>query len=242
MSVFRFFSIHTALLTSITISLSACPDPEDDDREAAEDATDSSVDAEDGSTGLPTPSESTGTADPGDSTGSAVEDSGSAGESESGGEIDIAALYECEETELMPAPFVGAAVDPATGELTGLDQGDYVVHTTQILVRPDATSQMTFGELANGVTEQLMQTPGLKGFSFASEPNCGFLRTMGVWDSEAAMYTFVTSGAHAVAMTRAGDVAVTARVTHWTATSGTPTPTWEEAIATIANVEPGTYR
>lgn len=174
-----------------------------------------------------------------DTTAGAADDGTSAADSSGSGGPDIAALYDCEEPELMIAqPLAGPGIDPETGALLDPIAGEYIVHTTQILPKSDADSQQAFFGLVGAISAQLMQTPGLVGFSLAVEPNCAFARTLGVWESEEAMYAFVSSGAHLDAMGQTFDVGVTGRVTHWTATAEELPPSWESAVARLSEVDP----
>lgn len=170
----------------------------------------------------------------GSSSTTVAEDSGSTGE-----DVDLAELYGCEEPELaVLRPLAGPGYDPQTG-LVGEPQDSYVMHTTQIMLRPDGEAQGYFFELNDAVSQQLETTAGLVGYSLAIEPTCGFLRTMGVWESEEAMYGFVTSGAHLEAMSHSTEVAITGRVAHATVTpEQLQSDLWPTAIATIAEVAP----
>jgi hypothetical protein len=160
------------------------------------------------------------------------------GEGSSGGP-DLAELYACEEPELtILFPFGGPGFDSMTGELVEPIADEYVVSTTQLLPKADAASQQAFFELTEAVVVELMQTPGLLGAGFAQEPNCGFMRTLTVWESEQAMFAFVSSDAHVEAMSQTFVVGVTGRVTSWTAPADEMPPSWEGAIAKIAEVDP----
>ena len=187
-----------------------------------------------------TAAEDTGEA-PAESSGAApAESSGgdeTTGDETTGEPIDLDALYDCEDPDFQVIqPLMGPGIDPMTGTIIEPMQDAYVLHTTQILVKPDELDE--FLQLSGGVIEQLLQTEGLVGFALAQEPNCGFSRTMGVWESEQAMLAFVGSGAHAQAMVRTTDVSITGRTTAWTATAAEMPLTWEMALAAIADVEP----
>ena len=97
--------------------------------------------------------------------------------------------------------FAGPGYDPQNGPLDPV-QETYIVATTQILVKPE--EQMNFLQLTSEVAEQLAGAEGFVGHTLAIEPNCGFYRTMSVWRSEADMYRFVATGAHAKAMGQTG--------------------------------------
>lgn len=187
-------------------------------------------------------SDDTGEA-PGESSGEAPIGSSSSGAGEStgdettGGVIDVDALYDCEDLDFQVIqPLTGPGIDPMTGTLRGPMQATYVLHTTQILAKPEQLD--AFFQLSGAVIEQLLQSEGLVGFALAQEPNCGFSRTMGVWESEQAMLAFVGSEAHAQAMAHTTELSITGRTTAWTATADEMPLTWEMALAAIADVEP----
>jgi quinol monooxygenase YgiN len=127
-------------------------------------------------------------------------------------------LFDCKSEGFeVSRPLAGPGFDPEQGGLTGELQQSYLVHTTQIFVRPEKVDR--FYELAGPVLAQLAETPGLIGYSLAGDKKCGDERTFGVWANEEAMYKFVTTGAHAEAIPHALDVGYTGRVVHWTATA-----------------------
>ena len=180
----------------------------------------------------------TNTDDTGDSaaTGSSG-DVGSTGEPTTGGAVDPAALYKCEEVAFGSSPLAGPLFDAAKGGIQGTLQTDYVLHTTQIYIKPEMAQ--TFGELAMEISAQAAQTEGLIAFSVGSDNGCGVARTMGIWASEEAMYKLVTSEVHAKAMGMTTDLSYTGRVTHWSATAEEANAyTWDIARAKIADVEP----
>jgi quinol monooxygenase YgiN len=180
------------------------------------------------------PAESSGEAPAGSSSSGAGE---STGDETTGGAIDVDALYDCEDLDFQVIqPLTGPGIDPMTGTLLEPMQATYVLHTTQILVKPERLDE--FFQLSGAVIQQLLQSEGLVGFALAQEPNCGFSRTMGVWESEQAMFAFVGSEAHAQAMTHTTEVSITGRTTAWTATADEMPLTWEMALAAIADVEP----
>lgn len=226
------FQLALLSLASI-VALAGCTGG-DDEPEAADDTGGTTMTPadDDGSTGGDPDDTGGDTGDTGDSGDGASSTGGSGGP-------DLAELYACEEPDLaIVQPLVGPGFDPETGALLEPVADEYVLSTTQILPKPDSESQQAFFEISDGVIAQLMQTPGFLGFSLAAEPTCGFARTLTVWESEEAMYGFVSTGAHAEAMGQTFVVGVTGRVTSWTAPAEDVPPSWEEAIAKIAEVEP----
>ena len=127
-------------------------------------------------------------------------------------------LFACIDEEFnVNRPLAGNGYDAEQGGLIGSVQESYVVHTTQIFVPPEAETD--FFTVLGPVIAQLAETPGLVGYSLAGDAGCGDYRTLGIWESEEAMYDFVLSGAHAEAMPQTGTLSEAARVTHWTATA-----------------------
>lgn len=143
--------------------------------------------------------------------------------------------YDCVEPELqVGVPLAGPGYDPETGLID--PQDEYVAHTTQLLVAPEGMAM--FEEDIERILAQLMVTPGLVAVSFASEPTCGFVRTLGIWRSQEAMVAFVTSGAHADAMSNGMSYTITGRTTHWTVSSEEVPVPWEVAVERISDVPP----
>lgn len=171
-------------------------------------------------------SDSQGAQDASETTANASESTGT----------DWQAVFACVETDLQVVPLFGPGWDSESQSLIGEPKATYVVHTTQALVPEEQLPH--FEALSVGVAEQLMQTPGLIAIGFASEPNCGFERTMGVWESEQAMYAFVGSGAHAQAMAQTADLQAAGRVMHFeVSASELPIP-WDTLITRLSEVEP----
>lgn len=152
------------------------------------------------------------------------------------GEDPYAPLYACEEVGFAEqAPLSGPGYDAETG-FVGTPQSSYVVHTTQIYIRPD--KQGEFFLAAGKVANQLATTEGLVAFAVGTDDGCGVARTMGVWTSEEALYAFVGSGAHADAMAKTADLSFTGRTTHWDATpEDVQSLTWDVARAKLDAVD-----
>ncbi len=181
------------------------------------------------------PASSTASDEPVSDTGSTSEDA-SGDDSSSGPGLDVDALYDCVDPDFTVfTPLAGPGYDPQTGFTEPLAE-EYVVHTTQLLVKEEQFSE--FLTLSDQVTEQLQQTPGLVAVGIASDPNCGFQRTLGIWSSEADMYTFAATGAHAIAMSSALSISATGKVTHWTVAPEDGLITWEQAMERLSAVPP----
>lgn len=156
----------------------------------------------------------------------------------SGGGDPHAELYTCAEDNFqIGRPLSGTGFDAAQGGLINPTQATYVVSTTQIYISKEQSSD--FYDNVGAVIGQLTETPGLIALGLATDDTCGVNRTLGVWESEEAMYTFVASGAHAVAMEKTPTISLTGRVTHWTATVDEVNELdWDVARAKIADVDP----
>lgn len=129
-------------------------------------------------------------------------------------------------------PLAGPGYDPQAGLID--PQAQYVVTTTQALPRPDRVAE--FGQLAGAAAMAAAQSPGLVAMGFASEPNCGFQRTLTVWRNEDAMMAFVVSPAHVAAMTAADDVLLAGRTTRFTIAADKMPLGWDAALAALADV------
>jgi len=149
-----------------------------------------------------------------DDDGAVTSGGGGAGGSEA--TDPYAEMYACQETQFEAAkPLSGPGYDVATG-FVGTPQASYVVHATQIYIRPDQYDD--FYATAGKVVAQLAQTEGLVAFTLGDDEGCGVARTIGVWSSEEALYAFVATGAHAEAMSKTAVLSFTGRTTHWDAT------------------------
>jgi len=150
-----------------------------------------------------------------------------------------AELYACEETSFQAQPLSGPGYDAATG-FVGTPKSSYVVHTTQIYIRPE--KQGEFFQTAGKVAAQLGTTAGLVAFTVGTDSDCGVARTLGVWESEEAMYAFVGSGAHAEAMAKTASLSFSGRTTHWDATpEEVQALTWDDARGKLAEAESFDY-
>jgi quinol monooxygenase YgiN len=135
------------------------------------------------------------------------------------------------------SPLAGPRFDAGNGGIQGELQPGYVLHTTQIYIKPE--SAQTFVELAGQVSAEAQKIDGLVAYSVGSDSGCGVARTMGIWTSEEAMYQLVTSEAHGKAMAMTTALSYTGRVTHWTATAEEANAyTWDVARARLEGVEP----
>ncbi|ACY16828.1 hypothetical protein [Haliangium ochraceum] len=161
------------------------------------------------------------------------------GDTDPASDIDpaIAARFACDEVDFAPMPFQGPGVDPETGAFASLDNETYVVHTTHLLLKPGMAEKVY--ELSGPILADLMSRPGFVAVSLATSDTCGSVRTLGVWESEVAMYDFVFGEAHTAAMDQTTEVSESGRVTHWTLSADdVKSLTWDQARAEVAEVPP----
>lgn len=129
-------------------------------------------------------------------------------------EIDRAALLACESDDFVVGrPLTGPGLDE--NGFVGEPLASYVVHTTQIVYHPE--KEADFLQQSGAVMAQLASTEGIVAYGVALDPTCGDARTLGVWESEEAMYAFAGSGEHVRAMARTHELSAAGRVLHWTA-------------------------
>lgn len=158
-------------------------------------------------------------------------DASSTGDTTGGSTGDPQDAYACVEPELtVNIPLAGPGYDPDSGLVD--PQATYVLSTTQALPRPEKLAE--FGQLASAAGMAAAQTPGLVAISFASEPNCGFQRTLTIWRDKAAMMAFVVSPEHATAMNAASEVLLTGRTAHLTIDAAQVANGWEAALTAVA--------
>ena len=184
-----------------------------------------------GETGASSTSSASTTDEPDPSTGGST-----TGEPEptTGEAIDF---YACKETMFGGSPLAGPLYDAAKGGIQGELQGEYVLHTTQIYVKPEMGQK--FSELAQKIGEEAVGIDGLIGYAVGGDQGCGVARTMGIWTSEEAMYKLVSSPAHLEAMGLTTELSYTGRVTHWKVSAEEANAyTWDVARARVETVEP----
>jgi len=130
---------------------------------------------------------------------------GCGGNGNAGGGAADMALDPCSrgtvESDLKVTPWQGPGVD-ASGNLT---TGQYVVSSTYLRFKPDATAE--FVELFTPITTRLrMPTTGLVAMRFGFSAACNSGRTLSVWADQASMVSFVTGPEHSAAAARVGDI------------------------------------
>lgn len=137
------------------------------------------------------------------------------------------------EADLEGTPFMGPAADPETGELRLSSGPQYMVSSTYGVPVPGeggAPVTAEYDTIFAGVAEQLAKEPGLLAYKLASSDACASGRTLAVWESEEAMYAFVTSPAHVRAMQRVEAILQPGYgVTHWQADDSNQM-TFEEGV------------
>lgn len=172
-----------------------------------------------------------------DNAGDASSSSSAAADESSSTGSDLDALYDCVDPGIVEArPLVGPGFDPAMGGLVAPLQDTYIVSSTQVLVKPEM--QNDFNELVGQVIAEIDGSDGMVAYSLSIEPTCGFARTLSVWRDAESMVAFATSDAHAMAVARTNEVAITGKVTHWTLAADAFPPTWDSAREELAKVTP----
>jgi hypothetical protein len=146
-------------------------------------------------------------------------------------------FYACEEVMFGAAPLAGPLWDADKGGIQGTLQAEYVVHTTQIYIKPESAQQ--FQELATEVIVAAQGIDGLVAISVGSDPGCGVARTMGIWASEESMYALVATEAHAKAMGMTQALSYTGKVAHWKVSAEEANAvSWDVVRAKLVDVEP----
>ena len=113
-------------------------------------------------------------------------------------------------------------------------QDEYVVSTTALHFKREAFSD--FLQLSNAASAEAAATPGNVGVALGLSNGCDFARTITVWRSVEDMFLFVQSPAHAEAMMRTEEVAVTGAVTYEMLPAADIPISWERARDLIKDV------
>jgi hypothetical protein len=125
-----------------------------------------------------------------------------------------------------------------SAELTALPAGQYVVSTTYLRLPLRRSALARFSELTAPMEEELRANPGLVRVTTRLAGSCNTARTLSVWKTEADMYRFVGSAAHARAMAAVAEVSRGGSVTtHWNATQAEAT--WQVATQKLAEDNDG---
>lgn len=149
------------------------------------------------------------------------------------------AFYGCVEEDFAEAkPLSGPNFDASQGGfLMEPSQSTFVVHTTQIYTKPDG--EQDFLMLSGAIIATLADTPGLVAWTVGNDEGCGVSRTMGIWESDEALYTFVASEAHAAAMAQTTALSFTGRTMHFEVTKEEAEAlTWDVVRERLEEVEP----
>jgi len=153
---------------------------------------------------------------------------------------DLDQVYDGQEIQLLVfLPFMGPGVDTATGQLLGPPQNTYVMHSTQLRMKPTLQALQRFEQESVLIIDQLEKLEGLVGFAFGLEPRRNVFRTMGVWRSTAAIDSFTGHGAHYQSMNGADAISFSVRGHCWEVPASEMPPRWEAAIAGLAKPNAG---
>jgi hypothetical protein len=108
-----------------------------------------------------------------------------------------------------------------------------VVATTFLRLDPGGTQR--FGEVIEPVIGDLMAQGGLMGIALGESVSCGVVRTLTVWQDEAAMMGFVMGEAHANAVRFIGEISRGGSITdHWPIEELTDA-SWDAVAAKLAD-------
>jgi quinol monooxygenase YgiN len=130
----------------------------------------------------------------------------------------LSALYACEERALVDdRPLVGPGFDRSRGGLLGERQSSYVVFTSQAYPKP--AQRQVFRGFVQAISAQLDASPGALAYALATDAGCGVGRSLSVWASEAALFEFASTGAHAEAMSRGHEYFDSFKTTYWSASA-----------------------
>jgi hypothetical protein len=141
--------------------------------------------------------------------------------------------YTLEADMILLGPLQGPAVDPESGELQPPSSA-FVVSTTYLRLRGEASAQQRFAELAQGIGEALPTQPGLLALQFGSAESCGTARTLSMWQDEESMLGFVASPAHTAAMAAIGEVSRGGSIAaHWSGTDASDV-SWTKAAQELS--------
>jgi heme-degrading monooxygenase HmoA len=141
--------------------------------------------------------------------------------------------YTLEADMVLLGPLQGPTVDPESGELQ-LPSSAFVVSTTDLRLRGEASAQQRFAELVQGIGEALPTQPGLLAVQFGSAESCGTARTLSVWQDEESMLGFVTSPAHTAAMAAMSEVSRGGSIAaHWSGTDASDV-SWTKAAEELS--------
>lgn len=127
----------------------------------------------------------------------------------------------------------GPGVNPSTGSIL---PGDYHVATTYFALQPGKADVAL--DLSGPVIESLFEMPGFVAVTTGASTSCNTLRTLTVWENEAAMFAFVASPAHARAMTQTSTLSRgTSNTVAWDGSADSVS--WQEAARRLGLVVGG---
>jgi hypothetical protein len=151
------------------------------------------------------------------------------------------ALYACEEKAfLADRPLQGPGFDRSRGGLLGEPQPSYVVFASQAY--PRAGQRELFGRFVQAISAQLDSTPGMLAYSFGTDAGCGVGRSLSIWASEATLFEYAMTGAHAQAMSRGSEYFDSFKTSYWSTTADELLAIdWDKARQVLEGVSPIWY-
>ncbi|MCA2976774.1 MAG: hypothetical protein INH41_28425 [Myxococcaceae bacterium] len=150
--------------------------------------------------------------------------------------VDPDSLPPVDETACTKAQLEADGRDSAP--LAALPPGQYVVSTTYLRLPLRRSALARFSELTAPMEDELRANAGLVRVTTRLATSCNTARTLTVWRTEADMYRFVGSPAHARAMAATPEVSRGGSVTtHWSASEAEAT--WQVATRKLAEDDDG---
>jgi heme-degrading monooxygenase HmoA len=132
-------------------------------------------------------------------------------------------------------PFEGQGFTLGEG-LTSDAPGPFTVSTTLLIVGDNDGDQAAFDGHMEKITEELKTQEGLIGKSLSVGVGVDGYRTLTAWESEEAMFGWVTNPAHVDAMVDMADKTKEAIAVSWTMTRDeleAGPPSWDDAKARL---------
>ncbi|MGW0738204.1 hypothetical protein [Streptomyces sp. NPDC002851] len=141
---------------------------------------------------------------------------------------------DCDETDLqVVVPWMGPAIDPDTGSLSGPLPGRYLISASSGWPKPDA--EETTADMIQVLVQEGWKHYGMLAATFAYSERCwNSAKGLSLWRDEESMRAFVRSDEHMVAMRKTMKVMYAWESTHWVATDTLHLPTFAEGKVKLA--------
>jgi quinol monooxygenase YgiN len=124
-------------------------------------------------------------------------------------------------------PFVGPGIDG--NDVTTDHPGPFVFAVTYARTAPGNSGR--FGDLVERIQDQLERSDGVVAWSLRADLPGRDNWTFSVWESEEAMWDFVTSETHVVAVDEAGELLEDSAFTAWLEPDASSLPPrWQDGL------------